>query len=127
MVPRTLSVPLPVVVLVDDDSALRNALAFSLELEGFDVKTCESGEALLALELPTNNACLVIDQRLPGITGLRALDQLRRREVDLPALLITTNPKAALRTAAARAGVPIVEKPLLGDGLVVSIRDALAP
>ena len=116
----------PLVVIVDDDPAVRSSLAFSLELEGFQVEACESGEALLLRKLPDQHTCLVIDERLPGITGLQALAQLRGRQVGLPALLITSNPKPATRAAAAAAGVPIVEKPLLCDALSGSIRAALA-
>jgi FixJ family two-component response regulator len=115
----------PLVVVVDDDAALRHALTFSLELEGFQVEGCDSGEALLARALPDRDTCLVIDERLPGVSGLQALRKLRARAVALPAVLITSNPKAALRQAAAAAGVPIVEKPLLGDALLGSIRAAL--
>lgn len=124
---RLPSVSHPLVILVDDDPAVRSALKFSLELEGYQVETCASGEALLAHHLPDHDACLVIDERLPGIGGLQALDELRRRNVSLPAVLITSNPKGILRQAAAAAGVPIVEKPLLGDGLSGMIREALAP
>lgn len=115
----------PVVVVVDDDAAVRSSLAFSLDLQGFDVSTCESGEALLGRALPTDGACLVLDERLPGISGMEALRQLRQRDVTLPAILITSHPKPDLRAAAAAAGVPIVEKPLIGDALMTSIRRAL--
>lgn len=116
----------PTVLVVDDDAAVRSSLAISLELQGFDVTTCESGEALLCRELPAAGVCLVIDERLPGITGMEALRQLRERKVTLPAILITSHPKPDLRAAAAAAGVPIVEKPLIGDALMTSIRRALA-
>jgi FixJ family two-component response regulator len=116
----------PLVVIVEDDAALRGSLKFSLELDGFQVETCETGEDLLARELPPDGACLVIDQRLPGITGLEALRRLRERDIGLPALLITSHPQPALRAAADAAGVPIIEKPLLGDVLLGSIRAALA-
>ncbi|RAK62794.1 response regulator [Phenylobacterium kunshanense] len=115
----------PVVVVVDDDAAVRSSLAFSLDLQGFDVSTCESGEALLSRALPAGGACLVLDERLPGISGMEALRQLRQRDVTLPAILITSHPKPDLRAAAAAAGVPIVEKPLIGDALMTSIRRAL--
>lgn len=118
--------PRPLVLVVDDDAAVRSSLAFSLELQGFDVATCESGEALLVRELPDGDACLVLDERLPGISGMEALRQLRQRHVTLPAILITSHPKPDLRAAAAAAGVPIVEKPLIGDALMTSIRSALA-
>lgn len=116
----------PLVIIVDDDPALCSALKFSLETEGFRVETHESGEALLLRDLPGSDACLIIDERLPGITGLNALRQLRLRGVDLPAMLITSNPSPATRDAAAEARAPIVEKPLLGDALLEPIRAALA-
>jgi FixJ family two-component response regulator len=116
----------PYVVIVEDDTALSGALQFSLELEGFLVDRCGSGEALLALELPTRRACLVIDQWLPGITGLDALVELRRRGVRLPAVIITTHPEDELRQAAFRAHASVVEKPLLGDSLSSEIKGLLA-
>lgn len=115
----------PKILLVDDDSALLDALRFSLELEGFEVETFSSGEALLLRDAPPEDACLVLDEKLPGVGGLATLRQLRERNVGLPALLITSHPNPALRAAAAKAGVRIVEKPLMGDALVESIRTAM--
>jgi FixJ family two-component response regulator len=121
--------PLPsrqTVVLVDDDAALRTALKFSLEIEGYQVQACESGEDLLAAPLPMRDACLVLDYNLAGMNGLAALAELRRRNVVLPALLITSHPRPAVRQAAADVDARIVEKPLLGDALLGEIRTALA-
>lgn len=114
------------IFVVDDDPAVRTALKFALELEGFEVETCPSGEALLLADLPSEDACLVIDQRLPGISGLETLRQLRARGVALPALFITSHPNPHFRAQAAAAHAPILEKPLIGDGLTTSIRDALS-
>lgn len=117
--------PRPTVVLVDDDAALRTALKFSLEIEGFQVETCESGEDLLEHLLPPGDACLVLDYNLTGMNGLAALEELRRRDVQLPALLITSHPGRAVRQAAEAAEAIIVEKPLLNDALFGEIRSAL--
>jgi len=117
--------PRPTVLLVDDDAALRTALKFSLELEGFDVETYESGEAFLLRDDPEGRTCVVMDLNLPGIDGLETLRQLRSRGVGLPALLITSHPRPATRASAAAVGAAIVEKPLLGDHLVGEIRSAL--
>lgn len=117
----------PVVFVVDDDPAVRRALAFALDLEGFTVETFESGEALLLRERPMAPGCLVLDERLPGAYGLDTLRQLRARGVDLPAILMTSHPNAPLRAAAAQAGAPILEKPLMGDTLVAAIRRVVAP
>lgn len=117
--------PRPLVCVVDDDAAVRRALEFALDLEGYQVKTFDSGEALLLDSLPTDAACLVLDERLPGMSGLDTLRQLRARSVELPAILITTHPGPTLRAAAARADVPILEKPLLGETLVAAIHHFL--
>ncbi len=110
------------VIVVDDDAAVRNSLKFSLEIEGFSVRAYSDGAALLqAGELPPC-ACFVIDQKLPGMTGLEVIAKLRDRRIGAPAILITTQPDAALARRAGKAGVPIVEKPLLGNALVESIR-----
>ncbi|MFC3068337.1 response regulator [Phenylobacterium soli] len=117
--------PRPLVVVVDDDPAVRGSLTFSLELDGFDVEAFESGEALLLRQLPHRPTCLVLDQKLPGISGLEALRQLRDRKVSSPAILITSHPHRSVVAEAAEAGVPIVEKPLLGDALLRDIHRAL--
>ena len=115
----------PVICVVDDDDAVRRALEFALDLEGFAVETYASGEALLLRTQTDEPACLVIDERLPGVSGFDTLRQLRARHLGVPAILITSHPKPAIRAAAAAAGVPILEKPLLGETLVSAIREAI--
>jgi FixJ family two-component response regulator len=121
-----LSVASPVVIVVDDDPAVRNALRFSLEVEGFAVRDYPGGiELLNDRELPAGS-CLVIDHYMPGMNGLDVVGELRQRNVGVPAILITSHPNAALARRAATAGVPIVEKPLLGDALIDRIRHMLS-
>jgi two-component system, LuxR family, response regulator FixJ len=113
------------IVIVDDDQAVRNALKFSLEIDGFDVRTYEHAEKLLSeAEFPACR-CLVIDQKLPGMSGIDLISKLRERDVYVPAILITTHPGAALKQRAAIAHIPIVEKPLLGSMLLDSINQIL--
>jgi FixJ family two-component response regulator len=116
---------IPTVVLVDDDAALRNALSFRLELDGFAVEALRSGEELLARALPQAPVCLVLDQNLSGISGIDALTRLRERSVAIPALIITSHPKPSVRSAAVALDALIVEKPLMGDALVLEIKAAL--
>jgi FixJ family two-component response regulator len=114
-----------VVVVIDDDPAVLGALKFSLELEGFQVDTYRGGRELLAESRLPQAGCLVIDYKLPEMDGLDLLAALRRRNVLLPAILITSHPTAALRRRAAEVSTPIIEKPLLGDALTSAIRSSL--
>ena len=114
----------PMILLVEDDPAVRASLKFALELEGFGVDAYASAEALSEAGPLPETGCLVLDYRLPGMDGLSLLALLRGREVDMPAVLITSNPTAAIRRRAAAAGVAIVEKPLMGDALADCVRSA---
>lgn len=113
-----------VILLVDDDAAVRNALKFSLEMEGFSVRLYPTPEALLAeTDLP-NDGCLVIDYRMPGIDGLELVERLRNRGVTLPILLISGRVTRSLRERASGLGIrEVLEKPL--SDLAGSIRRVL--
>jgi len=115
----------PTVLVIDDDPGVRSSLKFALEVEGFAVRTYTIGSDLLNDEDMPESGCVVADYRLPGMNGLDLLARLREREVSLPAILITTDPGAAIRRRAASAGVRLVEKPLLSDALFQGIRAAL--
>lgn len=114
------------VLVVDDDPAVRNSLKFSLEVESFIVRDYSSASELLRETEIADAGCLVIDYHLPEMNGLEMLNRLRARRVAAPAILITSHPSAFVRQRAAEAGVRIVEKPLLGDALVEGIRSAFA-
>jgi FixJ family two-component response regulator len=116
----------PVVVVVDDDAAVRGSLKFALEIEGFCVRTYPKGDDLLGDLQLGDCACFIIDQMLPGMTGLDVVAALRRGHIAAPVILITSHPTNILQERAARAGVPIVEKPLLGNALIDHVRYAIA-
>ena len=111
-------------LVVDDDSAVGNSLKFVLEVEGFQVRVFSSAEELLDEDSLPDASCLVVDYYMPGMNGLELVAHLRDRNVLIPAILITPAPSENLRNRAAAAGVPIVEKPLLGSRLLDSIREA---
>ena len=112
------------VFVIDDDPAILASLKFSLEIEGYSVRTYSSPKALIADATRKTWGCLVIDYNLADSNGLQLLDELRRYGVRMPAILITTNPSPHLRVRAAAASVSIVEKPLIGNTLVDAIRAA---
>lgn len=117
--------PRDLVVVIDDDTAVLNSLKFSLEIDGFAVRVFGSGEELLGGTPITEAACLVVDYRLPAMDGVALIEELRRRGIDIPAIVITSNPSAALCRSAAEAGLVIVEKPLLGNALAETIRQTI--
>ncbi len=113
-----------VIVVVDDDPAVCGSLKFSLELEGFVVRAYgRAGELLRAGDLGGCD-CFVIDQRMPGMSGMELIGQLRGQDVLTPAILLISQSSLALTSRAARAGIPVVEKPLFGNALVDRIREA---
>ena len=114
------------ILIVDDDEAVRDSLRFSLAIEGFAVRAFANGRQLLAEMAVLDGDCLVVDQHMPDMTGLDLISALRARNVTAPAILITSRPDPGLRDRAAAAGVLIVEKPLLDFTLVDSVRRSLA-
>ena len=68
--------------------------------------------------------CFVVDQKMPDLTGLQLIESLRTRHISAPAILVVGRPTAALAIQAAKDGIPIVEKPLLGNVLLTKIREA---
>jgi two-component system response regulator FixJ len=110
-----------VIIVVEDDFAVRSSLKFSLEVEGFAVRSYASAAELLSVEIGPCH-CLVIDQKMPDMSGLDLIATLRLRNVLAPAILITSHPSLSLREQAQKVHIPIVEKPLLGNALIDKIR-----
>ena len=115
------------VLVVDDDAAVRAALKFALEVEGFQVQLYDGSRALLAdTKLPAR-ACLVIDYHMPEIDGIDLAKKLRHRHVALPIILISGRMNEQVRRRAQRSGLTrILEKPLSDAALVENISAALS-
>lgn len=121
------SSPCGSVAVVDDDAGVRAALQFLLETDGQRVRTFPSPAAFLQHGLTADIACLVLDQRMPGLTGLELMGEVRRLGIDVPVVLIVGTPDAGLHQRALAAGVALVlEKPLAEDILLPAIRACLA-
>jgi two-component system response regulator FixJ len=114
-----------VVLVVDDDVAVRSSLKFTLEVEGFEVRAySNAGDLLDDSSLDTAN-CLVTDYHMPAMNGLELVARLRDRHIQIPAILVTSVANENVRSRAAAAGVSIVEKPVLGNRLLDSISKAI--
>lgn len=114
------------VLVVDDDLAVRESLKFALGLEGLEVETCSGGADLLAHPSLSRADCLVLDHHMPMMGGFTVLARLRTLNCHVPVILITDHTTETLRRRAVTAGVRhVVEKPLLDSALLDSIRDVL--
>ena len=115
-----------VILVVDDDEAVRHSLSNLMESEGFAVCAFSNGRDLLnEVSLPAT-VCLVVDYHMPGMNGLELVSALRGRGVSIPAILITGNPTEYVRDRAAAIAVLVLEKPGLGSHLLDCVREAVA-
>lgn len=114
------------ILLVDDDKALRIAVAQGLTLRGFEVTAFDNGhEALKAVSRDFDGA-LVSDVRMPGMDGLALFERVRAIDPDIPMLLITGHGDVAMAVAALQDGVyDFVSKPFPMERLTVALSRAL--
>ena len=116
----------PTVFIVDDDAGVRDSLAMLLELKGFRTRTFAAAEAFLAEYRPEWPGCLVLDLRMPGMTGLELQADLARRGSALPVIIITAHGDVATTRSALKGGaVDFIEKPIDDEALVAAITAAL--
>ena len=113
-----------IVLVADDDTAVREALKFSLELEGFTVHACRRGEELLTHPALGRCDCIVLDYKMPGLDGLQVLEKLADGGSKAPVIFVAGPVTRALRAQAMGAGARyVLEKPLLDGELVTKIRE----
>ena len=114
------------VIIVDDNGAVGSGLKYAFEAEGFRGEVYARAHDLLAEATLPRNSCLVIDYLMPEMDGIELLCALRQRQIDLPAILITTSIHIGLREHAADAGFhAVIEKPLSDDSLLDTVRSVL--
>ena len=113
------------ILVVDDDSAVREALKFALETEGFRVEAYAGGRQLLDSKALAQARCLVLDCQMPDMDGFAVMAELSARNIPLPVILITAPVTAVIQERASKAGVfNLLEKPLLGGVLADNVHQA---
>jgi len=114
-----------IVVVIDDDAAVRESLRFFLESAGHTVETYASAWSFIQTARPAHTICLLLDQQMPEVTGLQLLEILRRLHDMPPVLLVTAASDAGLAREAAALGVrKVLLKPLADVDLLAEIRAA---
>lgn len=116
----------PTVYLVDDDAAVRDALALLLGSVDLHVQTFPDGPALLGALRPDACGCLLLDLRLPHISGLQLQLTLQARGVDLPVILMTGHGDVDLCRRAFRQGAAdFLTKPVNDTALLDAVQRAV--
>src|SRR5512140_2560579 len=117
----------PVVHVVDDDEALRDSLRWLLESAGHGVATYSTAESFLADFEPERPGCLVLDIRMPGMSGLELQDKLNRRGYTIPIIFVTGHGDVPMAVNAVKKGaLEFIEKPFNDQAFLVLIKNALA-
>jgi two-component system response regulator FixJ len=112
------------VLVVDDDESMRDAIHSLLDETGFANATYASAEALLAGGRVAEAFCLISDFRLPSMSGIDLLSELRRQRIELPAIVITGHDAPGLAEDAAKFGaVAYFVKPFSAGALLKALRN----
>jgi two-component system response regulator FixJ len=115
----------PTVFLVDDDPAVLRSTAALLSVRGLKVRTWPSAEAFLDEPERDGPACLLLDVRMPGMSGLELQRQLSRQQAELPVIIMTGHADVPMAVEAMRAGaIDFIEKPFAADALFKSVERA---
>ena len=115
------------ICIVDDDEAVADSLQALLETFGFNVQSYGFRSEFLADEQHRTAGCLLIDQHMPGASGLDVVDNLRKEGVQIPTILISGRLDASTRERATRLGVrELLDKPVAACRLIQAIRTTLA-
>ncbi len=116
----------PVVFVVDDDRSVRSSLKFLIGSVGLEVESFDSADSFLKRQLPDVPSCLVLDVRLPGLSGLDFQRELAARNIRTPIVFITGHGDIPMSVRAMKAGaVEFLTKPFRDQDLLDAVRIAL--
>lgn len=114
------------VFVVDNDEAVCDALGMLLRAAGLHVETFRSAMAFLGEYRAQRRGCLVLDIRMPGMSGLELQDELHKRRLQIPIVFLTGHGDVPMAVRALKKGaVDFIEKPLDEERLVLAVLEAL--
>jgi two-component system, LuxR family, response regulator FixJ len=115
-----------IVHVIDDDEAVRQALAFQLGSAGIEARTYDSAVAFLEVASTVHAGCIITDVRMPEVSGIDLLRRLQELKHPVPVIVITAHGDIPLAVEAMRLGaVDFLEKPFEDEVLLASVRSAL--
>jgi FixJ family two-component response regulator len=114
------------IAIVDDDESVQNALLDLMEADGLSARSFGSAEEFLESGLQRKAACLIVDIRMPGMSGLELQAKLKAARFDTPIIFITAHGDASVRMQAMREGAAeFLVKPFDDQVLLSRVRAAL--
>jgi FixJ family two-component response regulator len=114
------------IYVVDDDQACRDALRWILRSAGLRVEAYATAEHFLGAHKPGTASCLILDMRMPGMSGLDLQEELIRRREYLPIIFVTAHSDIPMAVRAVKRGaLDVIEKPFNGRALLAAVHDAL--
>ncbi|MFQ6186293.1 response regulator transcription factor [Sinorhizobium meliloti] len=117
----------PVAILVDDDATVRDALEELLNSVGIDTISFSSGQEVLEATLPDRPGCLVLDVRMPGLSGLDLQHRLASKGILTPVVFLTGHGDIAMSVQAMKAGaVDFLTKPVRDQTFLDAVSTAIA-
>jgi FixJ family two-component response regulator len=116
----------PTIFIVDDDPSVRDSMKLMLESVGFDVKPFVSAQDFLNVNLKEGPGCLILDVRMPGMSGLDLQEKLVSAKTPLPVIFITGHGTVPMSVRAMKAGaVDFLQKPFEEQDLLDAIYRAI--
>jgi len=116
----------PVVFVIDDDPSVRSSLKFLLSTVGLHVESLDSADSFLHKKPPDVPSCLVLDVRMPGLSGLDFQRELAARSIRIPIVFLTGHGDIPMTVRAMKAGaVEFLTKPFRDQDLLDAVRIAL--
>ncbi len=114
------------VYIVDDDDAVRDSLQALMDSVGLRSEAYASGDEFLEAALPTGSGAVLLDLKMPGLSGIEVLKILAAEQYSNPVIVITAHAEVNTVSQAIQAGaIAVLEKPLQRDLLIDTIRRAL--
>jgi len=116
----------PLVFVVDDDRSVRSSLKFLLSTVGLQAETFDSADSFLHKKRPDVPSCLVLDVRLPGVSGIDFQQELTARNISIPIVFLTGHGDIPMSVRAMKGGaVEFLTKPFRDQDLLDAVRIAL--
>jgi FixJ family two-component response regulator len=118
--------PDPTIFIIDDDASMLRALSYLLRSAGYKVETCSSAEKFLRRENYDGVGCIILDVRMPGLSGMDLQEKLMRFDYGMPIIFLTGHGELSMGVQAMKKGaIDFLTKPCDDEELLEAVRRAI--